>query len=119
MVLRINIVLVTLLRTWSLGGDLMSFIERKGLNAILDSDACFIIYQILKAIEYLHGRGIVHRDIKPDNILMSRKDATARIILTDFGQSFDLGRSRSAALKRMKTFCGTIDFVAPYAFSHS
>ncbi len=91
----------------------MSFIERRGAETIQDADACFIIYQILKALEHLHGRGIVHRDIKPDNILMTRKDAAARIIVTDFGQSIDLGSSRNASSKRMKTFCGTLDFVAP------
>lgn len=91
----------------------MSLIEHRGPGAVIDTEACFVIYQILKALEYLHGRGIVHRDIKPDNILISRKEPMSRIILTDFGHSIDLGRSRSAPSKRMKTFCGTLDFVAP------
>ena len=91
----------------------MSFIERERDWLISDADACFIVYQILKALEYLHGRGIVHRDIKPDNILMTRGDATARIVLTDFGQSIGLGTRKDAFSTRMQTFCGTLDFVAP------
>lgn len=40
--------------------------------------------EIVLALEYLHNNGIIHRDVKPDNILISR---TGHIKLTDFGLS--------------------------------
>ena len=92
----------------------MSYIDRKGHSTIIDEEACMIIYQILRALEHLHGTGIVHRDLKPDNVLLSKTGASARVILADFGQSTNCSRSRTGLSRRMKTLCGTLDFVAPY-----
>lgn len=91
----------------------MSYIDRKGHSTITDEEACMIIYQILRALEYLHGIGIAHRDLKPDNVLLSKTGASARVILADFGQSTNCSRSRTGLSRRMKTLCGTLDFVAP------
>lgn len=74
---------------------------------LADSDASMIVFQILKALEYLHGRGIAHRDLKPENVLMSLPAVDARIILTDFGQSTKSSKTR------MQSCVGTTDYVAP------
>ena len=44
-----------------------------------------VVYQLLDAVAYLHKKGVVHNDLKPDNILISRVDNTLKII--DFGLS--------------------------------
>lgn len=85
----------------------MSYIERPRTE-ICDAEACFIIYQVLKALEYLHGKGICHRDLKPENILMSTPAPGARVILADFGHA------KQPHSRRMKTASvGTDYYVAP------
>lgn len=62
-----------------------------------------LIFQTLKAVEYLHRRQIAHRDIKPENIILTH----GIVKLCDFGwaASCDTGMK--------KTFCGTLDYVSP------
>ena len=52
-----------------------------------ESDAISIFRQILSAILYCHDNNIVHRDIKADNILFSKKDINSPLKLIDFGIS--------------------------------
>jgi serine/threonine-protein kinase len=47
------------------------------------AEAVRMLQEIAWALSYAHGRGVVHRDIKPDNILIER--ATGRALVTDFG----------------------------------
>lgn len=94
----------------------MSYIERPR-STISDAETCFIVYQILKALEYLHRQGICHRDLKPENILMSMSGPGARVILADFGHSIKLSGAKQARNRRMKTSTvGTDYYVAPCVF---
>ena len=47
------------------------------------TDARRILADVADALAYAHGRGVVHRDVKPDNIMLDR--ATGRAVVTDFG----------------------------------
>lgn len=64
------------------GGDLKSLLAMYGYFE--ETAARFYCAEICLALEYLHDHGIVHRDIKPDNMLVS---ATGHVKLTDFGLS--------------------------------
>ena len=64
------------------GGDFSSLLENVG--AFDEETAKYYMAQIVLALEYLHDKGVIHRDLKPDNILI---DGEGRIKLTDFGLS--------------------------------
>jgi serine/threonine protein kinase len=64
------------------GGDMRSVIARKG--KLSEDDAKIYLAEIILALEELHRNGIIHRDIKPDNILI---DKDGHACITDFGLS--------------------------------
>jgi hypothetical protein len=86
------------------GGSLFSMLERFG--PLSETIAKLYLKQILVAIEYLHDNGVVHRDIKAENILI---DTAGVIKVADFGCSklvLDGG-------SECKSFLGTPFFLAP------
>lgn len=84
-----------------LPSDLKSILQRPHL---LNKEACkLIMFNILKAISYIHKANIVHRDIKPANILV---DEECNVKLCDFGLARTLPKSRtgkgSGSSKRLR-----------------
>lgn len=92
------------------GGDLMDFVASNG--AIDESASREIARQILEAMMYVHSKGISHRDLKPDNIMIAQDDPVI-VKITDFG----LAKSQENE-SRMKTFCGTLAYLAPEVISN-
>lgn len=89
-------------------GDLFSFVRNKG--PLEETTTALIVRQVLLALEYLHDQNIVHRDVKPDNILMTSHEVGGRVVLADFG----CARLVNQSGQRMSSVVGTPEYCAPY-----
>jgi serine/threonine-protein kinase len=87
------------------GCDLKTLLVEEGRLPL--RRALRIAGQIAGALDAAHARGLVHRDVKPGNILVGADD---RALLSDFGVVKEL---RSPGTTRTGTFVGTIDYCAP------
>ena len=92
------------------GGDLYSLLNQMG--ALDESSAKIYTYEIVQALAFLRSNGIIHHDLKPDNILIS---AEGTLKLTDFGLSH-LGfvdRHTTSEIAKSSSLVGTPDYIAP------
>jgi len=85
------------------GGELFDQLVKNGSYS--ESDARSLITQVLEGVDYMHKNGVVHRDLKPDNLLC--QDAT-HIKIADFGMSKDV-----PTMGMLKTAVGTPSYIAP------
>ena len=69
------------------------------------------LLDILDGLAHAHARGVIHRDLKPDNVLVTGRDATRRLKLTDFGIAHIMWREDRAGNRENST--GTPDYMAP------
>jgi serine/threonine-protein kinase len=90
-----------------------SLAERVGRSGPLDVRGIVRVLQdVGYALAYAHGRGVVHRDIKPDNIMIER--STGRALLMDFGISRPIATGGAApGLTRVGEVVGTPEFMSP------
>ncbi|KAJ9151148.1 Serine/threonine-protein kinase 32C [Pleurostoma richardsiae] len=88
------------------GGDLRFHISRKTFT---EDAVRFWIAELGCALRYIHGQGIIHRDIKPDNVLL---DADGHVHLTDFNVASDIVPGRILTSKS-----GTLAYLAPEVYS--
>jgi len=86
------------------GGELYDEIVKR--KHFTEKDASYIMYQLFLALDYLHKRGIVHRDLKLENLLL-KKQGALEIKLADFGLS------KVYTGEALQTACGTPYYVAP------
>jgi serine/threonine protein kinase len=85
------------------GGELFDYLVEKG--RLCEDETRLLFGQLCLAVAYLHDKGIVHRDLKLENILL---DERCRIKLGDFGFTREFERGTF-----METFCGTTGYASP------
>ncbi len=94
------------------GTDLRQMISKRG--RLLPDTAIFLLSQAARALDAAHRRGLVHRDVKPGNLLAERGNDDSdpdHLYLADFGITKPaIGRT---GLTATGAFLGTIDYVAP------
>ncbi len=68
-----------------IGGEtIQELLEARG-RPLIPEVAALLAADVAEALAAAHGRGVVHRDVKPANIMLERQAAGARVVLTDFG----------------------------------
>jgi serine/threonine protein kinase len=97
---------VYIVTRWVEGTELGTLIQRDGpLEPIR---AARLAAQIASALEVAHEQGLVHRDVKPSNAILTPED---HVYLTDFGLAKRAGSA--AGLTGVDQMLGTVDYVAP------
>lgn len=106
---------------------IMEYIDAIDLTATLNAlslpsrirIAAGLLRQILDGLDYAHDRGLVHRDIKPRNILVCRRDTALKAKLADFGLAknfLEAGLTRFSCDNDIK---GTLNYMAPEQVENS
>jgi len=91
------------------GGDLYDHIRR--VRWIEEPTAADVLRQVASALLYAHGRGIAHRDVKPENVCFCTNDPDDNDVkVIDWGAAFHFRRAS------MTSMCGSLKYVAPEVF---
>ena len=86
------------------GGDLLDYLTLHVRMREVQARSTF--HQIMRGLEYIHAQGVVHRDIKLENIMMD--GSRTRVVISDFGLSHTMKDGQI-----LKTRCGTEEYAAP------
>jgi serine/threonine protein kinase len=90
-------------------GDLKQFARMHPGSPVLLQ----LLKEVLSGLDYLHLRGLIHRDLKPQNILLSEHDGMVTAKISDFGISKAMDSGGMSSSKAI----GTIEYMAPEQFN--
>src|SRR5688572_30694423 len=89
------------------GESLAARLRRDG--TLPEDEARRVLAEMADALDHAHRQGVVHRDIKPDNVLL--EDESGRALLTDFGVAKALGKGET--MTRTGSVLGTPQYMSP------
>lgn len=98
---------VSLIMEYSENGELFDHIIKN--HKLKELEACKIFIETIEALEHIHAMGIVHRDVKPENILLGSQN---KVKLSDFGLSTLIPSDGT----KLKEFCGSPLYSSPELF---
>ncbi len=87
------------------GEDLRTLLRRQGKFS--PQEAIAVVEQVCRALDAAHAEGVIHRDLKPQNIM---RDQNGRIVVMDFGLARSLGES---GMTQTGAIVGTIEYMSP------
>ena len=91
------------------GGDLRTKLSAEG--PLEPSVVATIVTQVAQALDAAHSVGLLHRDVKPANVLIDETESGSHCYLTDFGIARDTGRE--SGITNTGEVLGTVDYMAP------
>ena len=96
------------------GGTLARHLKRGPLTL---AEVHHLFVPLVQAVAYIHRRGVIHRDLKPTNILLDEQDGQLYVRLIDFGIASVQGSTASPPLTTAGNELGTIAYMAPERLS--
>ncbi|KEG07982.1 RAC-beta serine/threonine protein kinase [Trypanosoma grayi] len=119
-IIRIHATFQTLSRVYFLldylpGGELLRHVQIAPNHHFDEQVARFFTAELAIALDHLRQRGILHRDVKGDNLLL---DEDGHIVLTDFGFAKRIVNDSGQTI-RQRVCCGTLAYIAPEMLHHN
>lgn len=93
------------------GTDAAQLLRTQHPSGMPKTDVVAIVSAVADALDYAHARGLLHRDVKPANILLTEPKPRRRILLADFGIARELGEISGLTATNM--LVGTTAYCAP------
>jgi serine/threonine-protein kinase len=94
------------------GTDAARLMRERFRDGMAEQDVCAIVTAVAGALDYAHARGLLHRDVKPANILLTHPDEDdRRILLADFGVARQL--ADISGITETNVAVGTVAYAAP------